>query len=622
MGIAAGITCLDCSAKAPDVGDAGYVGYPSLADSVDPATGIHTFGHIYRGFRAIRLLPRILEDVYAFLYTHRGHRLDLWIEGDEEDYEDEEATDGRAGHEPSEKAKRGREEPEPPSTGDFSSGFYVLKCTCGERCSASAPAAIRSFAPFIVTDAAAQEFHDRVARGGIEDFHRVCDPLLEPEDDPARFDQFLWHHVPHGVTAEVETGDEWSAVEPSDARKGVSSMVFAASGCIGPGARPHLTLMPPLRPLWSFDEPVHCAPVALDDGVLTGSPNRRETVCLDLEGAVRWRAAAGGQVLTTAAEIVMVAWRGSKKAPYEVIRLDRASGEVRQRERTVYGLEHALDDGHRFLARRSFAVGTDKFGGEAVALVRMGERGLSVIWEVEHRRPPDTWEEGIGPAAVDGQTVFAEIGQRFVALNIENGQERWSQRLIEFGGIAGASKAPRPALAKDVIVVATAARRLVAFSARDGRLLWKQHDARQHGGFYDYAYDHAVYGNTLYRWSNCNVIGKFDTAFSLVDVHTGRLNGHWSLAEQVCSPAGVPRAHMSTTAVIAEATMFFGDTAGRLWAVEKDTGRPLWRSRPNGIVWPPSEVPSVLGRRIYFASPSSPEAPGRLYCYEETPTLP
>jgi hypothetical protein len=78
VSITCAVWCLDCLELAPDVGDGGYLGAPSLEPIAMCDLGLGdmpTFGFLYEPLRALDLQPADLEDFREFLLTHAGHRL-------------------------------------------------------------------------------------------------------------------------------------------------------------------------------------------------------------------------------------------------------------------------------------------------------------------------------------------------------------------------------------------------------------------------------------------------------------------------------------------------------------------------------------------------------------------
>jgi hypothetical protein len=62
MGLTFHTTCLDCGNTAPEVGDCGYIGYPSGSPERADAE-VPNLGYIYRGFEAIHLVTHQLDSL-------------------------------------------------------------------------------------------------------------------------------------------------------------------------------------------------------------------------------------------------------------------------------------------------------------------------------------------------------------------------------------------------------------------------------------------------------------------------------------------------------------------------------------------------------------------------------
>lgn len=80
---------------------------------------------------------------------------------------------------------------------------------------------------------------------------------------------------------------------------------------------------------------------------------------------------------------------------------------------------------------------------------------------------------------------------------------------------------------------------------------------------------------------------------------------------------------MSSHPVISARHILFGDTAGRLWALDKEAGHAEWRHMVPEIrssIW---YQMSAHGRRLYFmrhvpiSLKPDKNLPQRLHCYEE-----
>ncbi len=100
MGVTYAVMCLDCGDEGPEVGDFGYIGYPSL-DKKKGKRHIPNFGYIYSGLRTLGLLTPGVEEMREFLEKHRVHTMDLACEGESmfEDDQDEDADEDLDGDE-------------------------------------------------------------------------------------------------------------------------------------------------------------------------------------------------------------------------------------------------------------------------------------------------------------------------------------------------------------------------------------------------------------------------------------------------------------------------------------------------------------------------------------------
>jgi hypothetical protein len=110
MGVCCSFSCVECGEEAPELGDFGYIGYPSL-DAAAGQRDVPNFGHVYAGLAAVRLVTSEVQDFHDFLARHRGHTIDssgdgeplfddgedLYEEDDEDDDDEEEADDVAAG---------------------------------------------------------------------------------------------------------------------------------------------------------------------------------------------------------------------------------------------------------------------------------------------------------------------------------------------------------------------------------------------------------------------------------------------------------------------------------------------------------------------------------------------
>jgi hypothetical protein len=82
MSVIYSTACLDCLAFAPEVGDFGYIGFPSASTSRGPEGQPPNFGYLYEAFAGIQLITWHLTLLYEFFQQHMGHRIHTFVDGE------------------------------------------------------------------------------------------------------------------------------------------------------------------------------------------------------------------------------------------------------------------------------------------------------------------------------------------------------------------------------------------------------------------------------------------------------------------------------------------------------------------------------------------------------------
>jgi hypothetical protein len=90
MGVACSVMCVTCNADAPELGDMGFMGFPSLSVEERKLKKFvpQNFGYLYEGFRSIGMFTEATDDFLRFLYKHAGHEFFMNAE-DQDMYEDD-----------------------------------------------------------------------------------------------------------------------------------------------------------------------------------------------------------------------------------------------------------------------------------------------------------------------------------------------------------------------------------------------------------------------------------------------------------------------------------------------------------------------------------------------------
>jgi hypothetical protein len=216
MGVTFGARCLDCGEDAPEVGDFGYIGYPSLSEEKGRRY-VPNFGFLYRGLVALGMRTRAVEELRSFLLEHEGHQMEMSCEGepmfgedddddyedeeedgeeeDEDDYDDDEDDDEEDEEDQDEYLSRPSGAESHVDTKVFITAYYEVSC---ERCGKS----LRSKFDDQIARFEARALTKSEVRGALrhltvdESFERGSEPF-SPDDFEGICD-FLAQHAAHG----------------------------------------------------------------------------------------------------------------------------------------------------------------------------------------------------------------------------------------------------------------------------------------------------------------------------------------------------------------------------------------------------------------------------------------
>lgn len=227
MGVTYGVMCLDCGDEGPEVGDFGYIGYPSL-DEEKGKRYVPNFGYIYRGLRTLGLLTPGVEEMREFLEKHRAHTMDLACEGEsmfEDEDEDEDDLDdaGEGEHDDDsgddlddddgdedldedlddEDFDEGGDEAPRPSTASkgqgkakFKTAHFTASCVkCKTTFKTTGTDEVLAFSERTLTPAQVKDAWPRIS--GDEFYDRGAEPFW---DDLPGIAAFLKKHAAHSVT--------------------------------------------------------------------------------------------------------------------------------------------------------------------------------------------------------------------------------------------------------------------------------------------------------------------------------------------------------------------------------------------------------------------------------------
>jgi len=220
MGVTYEVTCLDCGEEGPEIGDFGYIGYPSLSGEEGPRF-LPNFGFIYRGLVMLGMRTQAVEDLRAFLMGHRDHQMDISCEGEsmfgedgeeeelgDEDEEDDEEDEGDDEDDEDDDEDEEDEEDEddddedddaelhaPAGPKGFVASHYEVSCSrCGTSVRSEWEDRVIPFGARVLEKREVREALRRVT--GEESFERASEPF--GPDDFGRICGFLRTHAGHG----------------------------------------------------------------------------------------------------------------------------------------------------------------------------------------------------------------------------------------------------------------------------------------------------------------------------------------------------------------------------------------------------------------------------------------
>ncbi|WP_435106828.1 hypothetical protein [Arhodomonas sp. AD133] len=176
--------CVDCNVEAPEIGDGGVFGTPSLAVTAIPDDDwggtAYTFGWLYDGLSALGLRPYDIEAYRAFLREHDGHDVRLTTDHDD----DEPPLDWAA-----------LTRFEWPRDGFVPCYYELEEPVTGARCRTEVvdllvPLDETTLTPAAVARAVHRLFEDSDALEGVAN----VSPLLHPDEELGRIQDFIEAH--------------------------------------------------------------------------------------------------------------------------------------------------------------------------------------------------------------------------------------------------------------------------------------------------------------------------------------------------------------------------------------------------------------------------------------------
>jgi outer membrane protein assembly factor BamB len=575
MSVSASVFCLDCRQFAPRIGDGGAVGFPSL-DDVAPVTGDYVaFGYLQKAFDTIGYKPWEMEAVAAFLNSHRGHEISLFLENEDVRYDSWDRDEDEPGPlaDVSDATRFVFED------GDFVNGFYTVTCEkCGESFR-SGPERLRDFAPLALTTPRINMFLERVRESDGTNFHRVF-RLLDYYEAQEKFAGFLTRHKGHAPMARLVQEESWHADR----------------------SRQEL----PWRLAWQKADPLRSDREPLVAGgrifaIGDPDPSQKNKLsstlhCFSLDGEAIWKRELSGAAfvrpeLTPHGLVVQCGLQG-KPTTYEILGFDPNSGEMLWSGTTTYAIAGWLPGREGYIGRH--AVYEDP-REQRIAVVQLP--ALTRPWEwVDPVADILKWSDYRGAGIAKDAVVLTGGGaDRNKAgwarcLDTATGRERWFTLLDEFGVRSG-----RDVLCWQDLFLLFAGGLMVALDMRDGTVAWTCE-----APFTGWQESH-------------DLVAGLGGGVGLVDLRQHRLRYLTKFEPFGAAPEPHPRlSPLSSRLVVDKDEILFVDNVtGRLWGLDIDSGLPIWMHRPiNGVT---GRHPVLAGDRLIIQGPG-------LCCYERRGT--
>ena len=201
MSVTFSVRCLRCGVLAPEVGDCGHIGAPTLATK-SKRNALRPFGLIYAACAAVGLLSEELEAMRAFLEAHHGHRVSLLSEGDLDESEGIDEDGSIEGKRAS-----------PHQRGRFVDAFHLIECPqCGESHRSGEWVRVRPFPERVLSPEDARTFLSGADQ--IDEHVSRAGPPFDFFDDLVAF---VVRHKGHDLRIALEVGARAKGIGPGPA---------------------------------------------------------------------------------------------------------------------------------------------------------------------------------------------------------------------------------------------------------------------------------------------------------------------------------------------------------------------------------------------------------------------
>jgi outer membrane protein assembly factor BamB len=570
--------------SAPDPGDRGHIGYPSLEEG--RTGGLVSFEYIYRGYLALGVRLLVLDQIRAFLVEHAAHP--VLLEYDGEPVAAAAPPAARRVRAMRLDAKR------------YQHLNLEWSCAACREAVRTARAEMALPCDERLGVARVRKFKMRVLDVSSDNFYRTFD-LLDPggEGRPGALEpigRFLAQHEGHSLRVRSLGGEQWvGAPLASSARETPDEHVQAGTPS---RVLPRASLGPPFKLAWRYESGRRPLVRVKDGVVYTLAPEQRTVVALGREGRELWRTSALGDGQSPVEEVMVgddVLWisiQDESTATYDIWSVARATGRAVKAMDGAPALGVMLSDGD-FVGRLYHPHGQ---AVESVSrfVVRPEPR---ILWRLEVPSVP--LPPGVlgGAIACEAGRVFVTKGAVVLALDANTGLELWRGDLLWHSRPHGVGRKLSITVAGPHVVYGLADT-LHMLSAETGDLLWSRK------GF-EVTRPRVHYGDTVFLNGSSDSTDSHCLSLSIADggerPRAQNDSDAWRATPQ-------PAPSFTTLPRPTEDWIYLGDSSGRLWALSSTSGDPVWMQTLEGCTSFLSDL--VIADDRLFAS----EVEGTIHC--------
>jgi outer membrane protein assembly factor BamB len=127
-------------------------------------------------------------------------------------------------------------------------------------------------------------------------------------------------------------------------------------------------------------------------------------------------------------------------------------------------------------------------------------------------------------------------------------------------------------------VVACGYKAIGAFDGRSGNLCWRFEVKG------DTTFQTGLYSGRVYLWrEEIPSDSSMETFYYVLESSTGQKLQEVHAVEQIFNVSNVRPTKIVGGPVVTETRVFLADRAGRIWALDRETGRPVWHHKGRDI---------------------------------------